>query len=82
MSKHAQVFLDTAVDRAEDAERDRRFMSGAMYATATELGTVASNLDRLADEGATIDPREIRKVVAGLKYIAGELRESSRYESN
>lgn len=81
MGKMAQVFLDTAVDRAEDAERDRRFLSGAMYATAAVLGTVASHLAALADAGKPLSPREVNGIVSELKYLADELREASRYES-
>lgn len=81
MSKHAQIYLDSAVDRAEDAERDRRFLSGAMVATCVELGTVASELSRLADAGKTLSPGEVRGIVAGLQYVARELRDASRFEA-
>lgn len=82
MSKHAQAYLDAAPDRLADAERDRRFLSGVMVVTCVELGTLASELARIADAGKALSPEEVRGIAAGLEYVARELRESSRFEAN
>lgn len=82
MGRMKEAYLDAAPDRLVDAERDRRFMSGAMVVTCVGLGTVASELARLADAGKELSPEEVRGIAAGLESVARELRESSRYETN
>lgn len=81
MGKMSQLYVDSAPDRLADADRDRRFLSGVMLATCVEIGTVASELSRLADAGKALSPREVRAIAAGLEYLARELRDSSRFEA-
>lgn len=82
MSKFAQDYVDTAVDRAADADRDRRFMAAAMFAAACEVGAISSTLTSFSRGGRSVSGPELRALLARLDRVASELRESSRFESN
>jgi hypothetical protein len=80
MSRFAHDYVDTAVDRADDAYRDRRYMSGVMFSAACEVGSISSTLTSFTRGGRSIAGHELRALLSRLDRVAAELRESSRIE--